>query len=83
MPTPSIWRWLCGSVPTSARSRGATRTAGRGTAEYAGARHFIFWREQEWREVLAAAGWSVERLDLRPGSKLGENWVHVVAVRPD
>lgn len=48
-----------------------------------GARHFTFWREQEWREVLAAAGWSVERLDLHPGSKLGENWLHVVAVRSD
>lgn len=46
-----------------------------------GARHFTFWREPHLREVLSAAGWKVESIETRPGSKLDETWLFVVATR--
>ena len=45
-----------------------------------GARHFTYWRAEELREALTAAGWVVDRLDvLPPGGRSPQRWLHVVA----
>jgi len=43
-------------------------------------RHFTFWREQQLRDVLDEAGWSVDRVD-RATSPRGEAWLDVLARR--
>ncbi|HYF73292.1 MAG TPA: methyltransferase domain-containing protein [Nocardioides sp.] len=44
-------------------------------------RHFVYWREAALREVLAGAGWTVDRLDHRASTRTGEPWLDVRAVR--
>lgn len=48
----------------------------------AGPRHFTFWREPALREVLAEAGWTVDRLE-RPTDPTGQVWLDVHARRGD
>lgn len=43
------------------------------------ARHFTFWREQQLREVLEAAGWTPIDVQHSPGRKLEEQWLNVMA----
>jgi SAM-dependent methyltransferase len=46
----------------------------------AGPRHFTFWREPALREVLAGAGWTVDRIE-RPTDPTGQVWLDVHARR--
>jgi SAM-dependent methyltransferase len=46
----------------------------------AGPRHFTFWREDQLREVLEGAGWSVTEVLHRPGLE-GQPWLVVRARR--
>ena len=46
----------------------------------AGPRHFTFWREPALREVLADAGWAVDRIE-RPTDARGQVWLDVHARR--
>lgn len=46
----------------------------------AGARHFTYWREPQLREVLSAAGWTVDSVEARPGSKFDETWLFALAL---
>lgn len=44
-------------------------------------RHFTYWRADDLRQVVGAAGWSVEeQRGAVPGSR-GESWLEVLAVR--
>ena len=40
-------------------------------------RMFVYWREQPLRDVLAGAGWRVERVDHADGNR-GESWLGVL-----
>ncbi len=43
-------------------------------------RHFTFWREEPLREVLAEAGWTVDRVDRSVGVR-DDHWLNVLARR--
>ncbi len=44
-------------------------------------RRFVYWREPALREVLGAAGWSVQESRVGVAGTRGETWVEVTAVR--
>jgi len=44
-------------------------------------RRFVYWREDDLRAVLEAAGWAVTRVDHSRSSRTGEPWLDVRAER--